>query len=348
MSTTIQASSTRTYQVKIGKQIADLSESSLRFYRQIGVEEVGVPSRYVDTPRSSRPLVPPAQERPHGPQAPAYDREEQRRICDRVRAFALEPTTISLPLSGRIVMGQHGRDDDLATVRRCIQVVGAAGLRTLTYNFTALRASAGYYLVEGRGGAAYRAFDNTRIADLPPIPAVGTHTREEMWDRLEYFLKAVVPAAEDAGVRLAQHPCDPPVPVFRGVAQPVRTLADLERLVTIVDSPANTLFLDTGVLTEMGESAPDVIRAFGRRGRIGMVHFRNVRVLEPYTRYVETFHDDGDTDMAACMRAFFESGYDGMVEPDHTPGIVDDTLDHHAGWGFAVGQLVALRNAFGG
>jgi mannonate dehydratase len=345
MTTTTQSHTARTYQVKIGKQVADLSESSLRFYRQIGVELVGVPSRYVDTPRSSRPLVPPAQEGPHGPQPPPYDPDELRRICDRVREFGLEPETISLPLSGRIVMGQQGRDEDLAVVRRCIQVAGAAGLRTLSYNFTALRASAGYYLVEGRGGAKYRAFDNARIADLPPIPAVGTHTREEMWQRLEHFLKATVPAAEDAGVRLAQHPNDPPVTVFRGVAQPVRALADLERLVSVVDSPANTLFLDTGVLTEMGESAPDAIRSFGRRGRIGMVHFRSVRVQEPYTRYVETFHDDGDTDMGACMRAFFESGYDGMVEPDHTPGIVDDTLDHHAGWAFAVGQLVALRNA---
>lgn len=334
-------------QVKIGKQIADLSAQSLQFYRQIGVEQVGIPGRYVDAPRRSRPLVPPAQEKPAGPQPPAWDAAELRRICDRVRAFDLEPVAIGLSVSGRVLMGLPGRDEDLATIRAAIHAAGSAGLRVMNYSFTALRASAGYFLIEGggRGGAAYRAFDFSRVAGLPPLDGVGQHTREEMWERLTYFLRHVVPAAEEAGVRLALHPNDPPVPVFRGVAQPVRTLEDFKRVVDVVDSPANTVFFDTGVLTEMGEYAPDAIRYFGTRDRIGMVHFRNVRVEEPYVRYVETFHDEGDCDMAACMRAFVESGYTGMVEPDHTPGIVDDTLDTHTGWAFAIGQIVALRNA---
>ncbi|HEV2121160.1 MAG TPA: mannonate dehydratase [Chloroflexota bacterium] len=332
----------------MGKQIADLSEASLRFYRQIGVEQVGIPGRYVTEPRRSRPMVPPAQERPAGPQPPPWDVDELRRICDRVREFDLEPVALSLSVSGRIMLGLPGREDDVATIRASIARAAAAGLRVLTYSFTALRASAGYYLMDGagRGGAAYRGFDSQRIASLAPIPEVGTHTREEMWARLTWFLREVVTAAEDAGIQLAMHPNDPPVPEFRGVAQPVRSLADLEQVLDAVDSPANTLFLDTGVLTEIGESAPDAIRRFGARGRIGMVHFRNVLVQEPYYRYVETFHDEGDCDMAACMRAFVGTGYSGMIEPDHTPGIVDDTLDTHVGWAFAVGQIVALRNAY--
>jgi mannonate dehydratase len=338
------------HQVKIGKQLADVSEQSLRFYRQIGVEQVGIPARYVTEPRRSRPLVPPPQEGPVGPQPPAWDLDELRRICDRVRQFDLEPVAIGLPISGNVLLGRPGRDEDLARIRACIRTAGRAGLQVLTYSFTALRASAGYYLVEagGRGGAAYRAFDYQRVAHLPPLESVGRHSREQMWERLVSFLRGVIPAAEEAGVRLALHPNDPPVPEFRGVAQPVRSLADLQGVLEAVESPANTIFLDTGVLTEMGERAPEAIRAFGSRGRIGMVHFRNVRVETPYYRYVETFHDEGDCDMAGCMRAFVESGYTGMVEPDHTPGIIGDTLDTHVGWAFAIGQLIALRNAVEG
>jgi mannonate dehydratase len=337
-------------QIRITKGLADLSQETLRFYGQIGVEEVGLPPRYVTEARSSRPHVPPAQTAPAGRQRPPWRVEELLRMRERAAAFGMEASSISLPLSGDILLGRSGRDADLDVVRECIRAAGAAGLRVLTYGFTALRASEGYYALDGagRGGASLRAFDYRRVHDLPPLEGVGRHTREEMWERLEYFLRAVVPAAEAAGVILALHPNDPPVGAFRGVAQPVRTLADLHRVLSVVDSPANRLYLDTGVLTEMGEDAAGAIRAFGARGRIGSVHFRNVSVDVPYERYTEVFLDQGDGDPAAWMRAFYESGYDGALDPDHTPGISGDTADAHAGWAFAIGQLIALRNAVTG
>lgn len=336
-----------TPQVKITKGIADLSEATLRFYRQIGVEEVGLPRRYVTDVRSSRPHVPPAQMGPAGPQGEPWTVDELVRMHERVAAFGLEGTSASLGVSGNILMGRPGRDADIEKVQASIRTAGKAGLRVLTYSFTALRASEGYYALdgEGRGGAHLRGFDFDRVRDLPPLPDVGTHSREEMWERLEYFLRAVVPVAEEAGVKLALHPNDPPVPEFRGVAQPVRSLADLKRQVEIVDSPANCLYLDTGVLTEMGEDAAAAIRYFGERRRIGTVHFRNVMVDVPYLRYVEGFLDEGDGDPAAWMEAFYASGYDGALDPDHTPGIHGDTADTHVGWAFAVGQMIALRNA---
>jgi mannonate dehydratase len=177
------------------------------------------------------------------------------------------------------------------------------------------------------------------------LSSVGRHGKDELWDRLRGFLRAAVPAAEAAGVRLAVHPNDPPVAEFRGVAQPVRTLDDLKRLIATVDSPANSVYLDTGVLTEMGEDAPAAIRWLGERDRLGAVHFRNVHVEVPFQRYIETFLDDGDCDMPACMRALQGIGYAGMLEPDHTPGIHGDTFDTWIGWAFAIGQIIALRSA---
>jgi len=336
--------------MRIGKELADVSAATLGFFRQIGVEEVSVPPRLVVEPRRSRPLIPPPQRDPAGPQSGPWDERELRQVCDRVVNAGLAPTTMHLPISGAILMGAPGRDADIERVCECIRAAGRVGIRTLTYAFTALRASEGYYLLEGagRGGATLRAFDAARVRDLPPLEGVGEHSRAAMWERLAYFLHAVIPVAESAGVRLAAHPNDPPVSVFRGVAQPLSGLEDLRRLTEIVDSPSNTVFVDTGVLTEMGESAPAAIRHFGDRRRIGFVHFRNVRVEAPVDRYTETFLDEGDCDMLACARALHEVGYDGMVEPDHTPGIPGDTLDTWIGWAFAIGQMIALRRAAAG
>jgi mannonate dehydratase len=166
-----------------------------------------------------------------------------------------------------------------------------------------------------------------------------------MWERIAYFLRAVVPVAEAAAVRLAVHPNDPPVPIYRGVAQPLSDLAGLTQLIDLVDSPANCLFFDTGVTTEMGEDAVAAIHQFGGRDRIAAVHFRNVQVTTPRYQYVETFQDEGDCNMAACMQALHNVGYRGLIEPDHTPGIDGDTADTRMGWAFAIGQMVALRAA---
>jgi mannonate dehydratase len=102
------------------------------------------------------------------------------------------------------------------------------------------------------------------------------------------------------------------------------------------------------VTTELGEDVVEAIRYFGERDRIGTVHFRNVRVEVPRYKYVETFQDEGDCDMFACMKAFHEVGYKGMLDPDHTPGITGETPDTRIGWAFAIGQMIAMRNAVEG
>ena len=339
--------------IKIGKGLGDVSEETLRFYRQIGLEEVGMPARFnrrTGTEPTVRPLVPATQRGPRGPQGKPWDEAELVRIKDWIESFGLRPAVMGLGLSGNIVMGRPGRDEDLETINACIEAAGRVGIRALTYNFTVLRPSEGYGACcgEGRGGSDLRDFDYDRIRDLPPLDDVGRHSAEEIWDRIAYFLKAVVPVAESAGVRLAVHPNDPPVPEYRGVAQPLGDLDGLKRLIEVVDSPANSLFFDTGVTTELGEDAAEAIRYFGGRDRIGTVHFRNVRVEVPRYKYVETFIDGGDCDMFACMQAFKEVGYCGMLDPDHTPGITDDTRDTRIGWAFAIGQMIAMRNAVEG
>ena len=330
---------------KISKGLGNVAESTLRFFAQIGVEEVSIPARHNDDVQL-RPLVPSPQLKAPGSLPAMWDEAELQRIAERVRAFNLNPTLMDLPLSGRILLGLEGRDEDLRDVEMRVQMAARVGIGVLTYNFTALRASEGYAACEGagRGGAHLRDFDFARIEGLPPLEDVGQHSAEQMWEHLTLFLRAIVPVAERAGLRLALHPNDPPVPVYRGVAQPLWNLDSMKRLVDVIDSRANSVFFDTGVTTEYGEDAAEAIRYFGRRDRIGTVHFRNVWVEEPYYRYTETFVDEGDCDIVACMRAFAEVGYEGGIDPDHTPRLIDDAHSS-MGWAYAIGQLRALRLA---
>lgn len=335
----------RTPRIAIGKGLPNLAAQTLRFYRQVGVTEVVMPTRYGTVVRR-RPLVPPAQTAALRAQPEPWCEAELRRIMDRIAAYDLVPSAINLPLSGNIVMGRPGRDADLDRVMANIRTAGRLGLSVVTYNFTALRASEGYAECPGagRGGANLRDFDNSRIAALPPLPDVGRIGLAEMWSNLTYYLRAAVPVAEEVGVRLAVHPNDPPVPVYRGVAQPLADMDGWRHLLDAYDSSSNCLFFDTGVTTELGEDAPSAIREFGGRDRIAIVHYRNVRITTPRYAYLETFHEEGDCDIMACMEAFVEVGYRGLVDPDHTPGITDDSVDTRMGWAFAIGQLVTLRD----
>ena len=177
--------------------------------------------------------------------------------------------------------------------------------------------------------------------DLEPLPEVGTHSLDEMWSNVTYFLKAVVPAAEAAGVRLALHPNDPPVPLSRGSGQIMATLAGWKRLVGIVDSPANGITFDCGVTRELGEDPAAVCRYFGERDRINHVHYRNVRVRTPYTQYTEVFPDEGDVDMVAALKVLVEVGYRYMVMPDHVPSL-DADPDHAVAFSYCFGYIRAL------
>jgi mannonate dehydratase len=324
--------------------LPNLAENTLRYYRQIGIEDVTMPAQYTES-GASRPLVPPAQKSAPPPLPPAWDIDQLLRISSRIRAFDLNPACMDLPLSADIMMGRAGAGHDLDTLCGNIECAATVGIKVVTYSFNALRASAGYAAVDGagRGQARLRTFDHTSLENLPALSDVGEIGEEQMWNNLCRFLSAVVPTAERSGVILASHPNDPPVPSYRHVAQPLYNLDSWKRMIEFIDSPSNCLFFDTGVTTELAEDPVEVIQYFGHRKRIGMVHFRNVIVQVPYLKYIETFIDEGDCNMSNSFRALQEVGYTGGIDPDHTPGITGDCLDSRQGWAYAVGYMRALR-----
>ncbi len=251
-----------------------------------------------------------------GPPVP-WTEDQLRPIVEKLKANGITLGNMMIGGFPRTIYGQPGRDEEIEKIRQSIQSAGKVGLPVIEYNFYAHRAMEGYYEEKGRGGAGLTAVDSERMKDLPPLPDEGTHTLKEMWSNITYFLKAVIPVAEKANVRLALHPNDPPFPLSRGSQQIMATLDGWKHLIEIVDSPSNGITFDCGVTREMGEDPVAVCRYFGTRDRINHVHFRNPHVMKPYVKYDEGFIDEGDVNLFAVMRELLHVGYTREVYPEH-------------------------------
>jgi mannonate dehydratase len=272
----------------------DIDAAGMRSIKQIGVD-------YVLT---------------GGPPIP-WTEEAVRERINKFKAGGLTLCNMMIGGFPNALYGKPGRDEEIEKVRQSIRAAGKAGLPVVEYNFYAHRIVEGYYEELGRAGAGLTAFDHDRVKDLPPLPEEGAHTLDEMWSNVTYFLKAVIPVAVDAGVRMALHPNDPPAPISRGSGQIMATLAGWKRLVDIVKSPANGITFDCGVTRELGEDPVTVARYFGERDCINHVHYRNVIVRKPYEKYTEVFLDEGQVDMFAVMKELVRLKYSRGLYPEH-------------------------------
>jgi mannonate dehydratase len=180
---------------------------------------------------------------------------------------------------------------------------------------------------------------NASVIDQNPISA------EELWKNLEVFLRELIPAAEAAGVAMCMHPDDPPLPELLGKARIMNSVENFERLVDLVPSKSNAICFCQGTFATMGVDIPATILRLG--SHIRYLHFRDVRGSRD--AFVETFHDNGDTDMAAAMRAYRQIGYSGPIRPDHVPQLFgeDDGEPGYTMLGrlFAYGYIRGLMQA---
>ena len=244
----------------------------------------------------------------------------------------------------------------LANVKTIVGNLGAAGIPVLGYNFSVAGVWGHVVGPWARGGAESVGFSAATGPQGTPIPngqvwnmtydpdapqgTVGEVTREQLWDRLAEFLHEVVPVAEEAGVRLAAHPDDPPLPALRGTARLVIKPELYQRLLDIYPSPANALEFCQGTIAEMvGEmDVYEAIDTYSKGGHIAYVHFRNVRGKVP--EYHEVFVDEGDVDMIRALRIYHRNGFDGVIIPDHTPQM-ECAASWHAGMAYALGWMSA-------
>jgi mannonate dehydratase len=252
---------------------------------------------------------------------------------DQYKAEGL--TVINMMIGGfdNTIYGREGRDEEITKIQNSLKAAGAVGLPIVEYNFYAHRFIDGYYNTSARGGAGTLSMNYERGKNLPPVQGEGKgQMAAMMWDNLEYFLKAVIPVAEKAGVRMALHPNDPPVPVSHGHAQIVATFNDWKRLIGIVDSPSNGMTYDCGVSREIGEDPLEVLRYLGSRDRINHIHYRNVIVDKPSVKYEEVFFDEGQVNMFAVMQEIFSLGYKFGLYPEH-PRALDYDREYPGGVG---------------
>ncbi len=250
-----------------------------------------------------------------------WEEARLRETIGKLKAGGLTTGNIMISGFNKAIYGRDGRDDEIEKVKQSIVAAGKVGLPVVEYNWYAHRAMEGYYEVPGRAGASYTGFDYERMKGLPPLENEGAHNLEEIWSTIAYFLKAVVPVAEKAGVRLALHPNDPPAPMSRGSQQIMGTVEGWKRLIEIVPSKSNGITFDCGVTREMGRDPVEVCRYFQSRDRIKHVHFRNVIVEKPYEHYEEVFIDEGMNNMYAVMRELIRQKYPRMIYPEHPRAI---------------------------
>jgi mannonate dehydratase len=243
--------------------------------------------------------------------------------------------------------GLPGRDEEIATVCTLIENMGRLGIPIWCYEWMAdfnwVRTST---TTPSRGGSLVTSFDHALMLNAPPTQ-YGSISEDELWRNLEYFLRKVLPVAEKWNVQLAMHPDDPPLSPIRGVSRIIRSVENFQRLLDLVPSPMNGIALCQGNFTLMTDDLPGVICHFGKQEKIFFVHFRDVRGTPE--KFEETWHDAGKTDMLACMRAYKEIGFEGVLRPDHVPTVEGDD-NENAGYSsfgrlFALGYIHGLRQA---
>jgi mannonate dehydratase len=219
--------------------------------------------------------------------------------------------------SDKIHLALPGRDEVIAEFKTFIRNLGRAGIHTTTFTWEPSRV---WSSAPGETrGAMTRRVDLAEMKQRT-LTHGRTYTEDEIWGNFTYFIKRILPVAEEAGVRLALHPNDPPAPSLGGIPCLIHSFADYRHAFEIANSPYLGMEFCTGCWLEGGDdfgNMLEAIRYFHAQGKIFIVHFRNVSAPLPY--FVETFLDNGYMDMYQVMKVFCEIGYDSTMILDHTP-----------------------------
>jgi mannonate dehydratase len=330
-------------------QFNELTDDKLRFAAQIGVRGI----------QMNTPLL---------PGETHWEEKDLRALVSKAEASGLTLEAIeNVPVHfyDKVMMGAPGRDEQIENYCKTVRAIGGAGIPVLGYHFMPNSVWRTDRMAPGRGGAGVttfamaevervtdpndmRKFLPTRLGRQAAMPLRGKDepvvSDEQMFANYTYFMNAVLPVAEQAGVTLALHPDDPPMPVLGGVARIFREPTGFKRAWSLYsNSPAWGLDLCLGCCSEMAggsRNVKEMIEFFGPKGRITYVHFRDVQGTVP--NFSECFLDEGNFDPAEVMVLLRKSGFSGFVLDDHVPHMEGDSDWNHRGRAHAIGYLQGL------
>jgi mannonate dehydratase len=348
-------------QIGLGLYRHMLNADSYRFARQLGIEQIVVHlENYLASEQDGKVNLSRGDADGWGRAVDGYwTYDTFKTLIDELGANGLKLAAIenfAVKQWSDILLAGPKRDEQIAQMQQMIRDAGRAGVPCFGYNFSVAGVWGWVRGPFARGGAISVGFDADAIDLEQPIPegmvwnmrygegrpgaVVAPVSSEQMWDRVRYFLDAMLPVAEEAGVKLAAHPDDPPMEALRGAARLVNQPEKYDRLIALNPSPANTLELCLGSVQEMRNgNVYDVVDRYSRDNRIGYIHFRNVIGKVP--NYREVFVDEGDIDMARVMTILKANKFEGVLIPDHTPELHCDA-PWHAGMAYAIGYMRAL------
>ncbi|MFC7212641.1 mannonate dehydratase [Saliphagus sp. GCM10025334] len=333
--------------LRTGLRTRTLSDDRLAFCRQIGVQDIFLDHR---SPRGDVFEDEGSQDDEtitidDGTVPTVSDLVQARRRAEDAGLRLMGIQSLSYNVYGKIMLDKEGKESQLETVKQLIRNLGRADIPILGYQWNPrgvvpMRTS---QTVRLRGGARGREFDIDDLdAPYEPVDEVEReYTEDELWANYEQFLEEVLPVAEEAGVRLALHPADPPtVEQLGGIPRLFRNFEAFQRAMEIVPSDNHGLKLCLGCFSEMPDvDIEEVIGHFGENDDIVFVHFRDV--VGTWPRFTETFLDDerSNFDPGVAIERLREVGFDGVMVPDHVPDVIGDTEWGHRSRAHAVAYL---------
>ncbi|MBI5667788.1 MAG: mannonate dehydratase [Chloroflexi bacterium] len=260
-----------------------------------------------------------------------------------------------------ILLDGPRREEQIEGIKTILRHMGTVGIPVMGYSFSLVNVWGWSKGPWARGGAVATGWIRELAPPETPIPNgqvwnmtydpdappgfVSPVSPEEIRRRFANFMREVVPVAEQAGVRLAAHPADPPLPVLRDTARLAYRPELYQEILDVAPSHYNALEYCVGTLSEMVSDVMDVYEStdtYSRQGKIAYVHLRNVHGKVPH--YHEVFIDEGDTDMLRILEILYRNGFDGVIIPDHVPEMTCDA-PWHAGMAHALGWIKASIQA---
>jgi len=343
---------------ELGMRIAVGQFNELADEKLIYAQQLGVPGVQMNTPKL--------------PDNGGYwDYDDLVALREKTERFGLRFEAIeNVPIHfyDKAMLGLPGRDEQIEKYQTTIRNVGRAGIPILGYHFMPNSVWRTSRTSPGRGGAHVTSFDMVLVETAPDgkqsafvakrdekVDALWVKeeksgdivTEDQMWANYEYFMRAVLPTAKEAGVKLALHPDDPPVPMLGGVARLFKNVEGFQRAEQIaLDLPSGDawgLDLCLGCCSEMPGGAANVaamIDHFGPSGRICYIHFRDVQGTVP--QFAECFIGEGNFNAAETILRLKRVGFTGFLLDDHVPHMVDDSDWQHRGRAHAVGYMQGL------